>query len=129
MAQATEHVERMNVPMFFITGWYDHATARELESFRTLVASGGPKAREGGKLLVGPWTHTAIDQAKQGDLSFDGAAGEARARRGSSSTSIFAGRRRTAGPMGESAARAPPPGASTRRLARRRRLAGISARV
>jgi predicted acyl esterase len=77
LAAATEHVERMNVPMFFITGWYDHATARELESFRTLLEKGGPRAREGSKLLVGPWTHTGIDQAKQGDLSFDGAAGEA----------------------------------------------------
>jgi predicted acyl esterase len=77
LARAAEHVERMNVPMFFITGWYDHATARELESFRALVAGGGPRAREGSKLLVGPWTHTGIDQANQGDLEFPSAAGEA----------------------------------------------------
>ncbi len=77
LAAAADHVERMDVPMFFITGWYDLGTARELDSFRTLLAQGGPKAREGSKLLVGPWTHTGIDQAQQGDLSFPGAAGEA----------------------------------------------------
>jgi len=77
LARSAEHPERMDVPMFFITGWYDLGTARELESFRTLLDQGGPKAREGSKLLVGPWTHTGIDQAKQGDLEFPGAAGEA----------------------------------------------------
>lgn len=77
LAAAADRPEELDVPMLFVTGWYDHATARELDSFRSIVARGGPKAREGSRLLVGPWNHMGIDRAEQGDLSFPEAAGEA----------------------------------------------------
>ncbi len=77
LAAAAERPEEFDVPMFFITGWYDHATAHELDSFRAITARGGAKARDGTRLLVGPWNHMGIDLAEQGDLAFPAAAGEA----------------------------------------------------
>jgi predicted acyl esterase len=77
IAESLDRPERIGVPMFFITGWYDIGTARELDSFRAIVEHGGPKAREGSRLLVGPWTHMALDKAVQGDMSFPAAVGEA----------------------------------------------------
>jgi predicted acyl esterase len=76
LVESLDRTERLNVPMLFITGWYDLGTRRELDSFRALVERGGPKARDGARLLVGPWNHMGIDRAEQGDLSFPSAAGE-----------------------------------------------------
>ena len=77
LAKRLARPERIDVPMLFITGWFDHATARELDTFRTLLSVGGSNARDGSRLLVGPWHHVAIDQVQQGDLAFPAAAGEA----------------------------------------------------
>jgi putative CocE/NonD family hydrolase len=77
LAASFDRIERLDVPMLFVTGWYDHGTARQLDSFQSLLERGGPKAKTGARLLVGPWNHMGVDQAAQGDLSFPSAAGEA----------------------------------------------------
>lgn len=76
LARTTERPQAIDVPMLVVSGWFDHAVKRTIETFRTIVAEGGPKARAGSRLLVGPWHHTAVDAATQGDLEFPLAAGE-----------------------------------------------------
>lgn len=77
LARLAERPERIDVPVLMITGWFDHGTARQLETFAALRAQGGPRARAESRLLVGPWHHTAVDLADQGSLQFPIAAGEA----------------------------------------------------
>lgn len=76
VARGLEKIDRIDVPMLVVTGWFDHGTTRQLETFGELLAAAGPRARAGSRLLVGPWHHTALDAARQGDLGFAGAAGE-----------------------------------------------------
>jgi predicted acyl esterase len=76
LARSTERWSRIDVPMLLVTGWYDHGTARHLECFELLAAKGGRVAREQSRLLVGPWHHTAVDEARQGVVAYPAAAGE-----------------------------------------------------
>lgn len=71
-----ERYERIEVPMLVITGWYDHGTTRQLETFELLLAKGGERTREASRLLVGPWHHTALDEEEQGEVAYPGAVGE-----------------------------------------------------
>jgi predicted acyl esterase len=75
LAKLAETPAAIDVPVLMVTGWFDHGTARQIETFRTLLAEGGPRVRAQSRLMVGPWHHTAVDLAEQGDLSFPGAAG------------------------------------------------------
>jgi predicted acyl esterase len=68
--------ERINVPMLLITGWYDPGVATQMRAFKVLRAQAGEATRRHTKMLVGPWHHTAIGQARQGALEFPGAVGE-----------------------------------------------------
>ena len=77
LARLAERPAAIDVPMLLITGWFDHGTERQIDTFNTLLAEGGPAARAGSRLLIGPWHHTAVDAAAQGDLQFPLAAGEA----------------------------------------------------
>ena len=61
------------VPCLFITGWWDNYPDLVLETFEDIVARGGPAAREGSRLLIGPWDHVSIGLAKQGAATFEGA--------------------------------------------------------
>ena len=72
----SDQVERVNVPTFVITGWYDHGTERQLGTFGALLERAGPVTREHTNLLVGPWEHVAVGKAEQGVLRYDEAAGE-----------------------------------------------------
>jgi len=68
--------EQINVPMLHISGWYDHETDLSLAVAADVQAHGGESARGRQKVLVGPWSHSAVGKAEQGELSFPGAAGE-----------------------------------------------------
>ncbi len=70
----TDRPERITVPCLLITGWWDNHPARILATFDAIGSKGGPGAREGSKLLVGPWDHVGVGVAEQGALRFDGAA-------------------------------------------------------
>jgi putative CocE/NonD family hydrolase len=70
----------LDVPLLFITGWYDLVTAQTIDFFLDLRRRGGPRAKAHSRLLIGPWHHTAVDQRRQGQEAFpeaDGAATEA----------------------------------------------------
>lgn len=65
--------EQIEVPCLVITGWFDLFPDLVLKTFEDIVAKGGERAKAHSKLILGPWTHTAVGLAKQGDLDFEGA--------------------------------------------------------
>jgi putative CocE/NonD family hydrolase len=46
------HIEKVRVPAFIITGWYDNFAESDLEAFAALSARAG-----GHRIVVGPWGH------------------------------------------------------------------------
>jgi hypothetical protein len=53
-----EKYDRIQVPAYFVSGWYDnlvHETFRNFKGFRE--HGGSREARQGTKILVGPWIH------------------------------------------------------------------------
>jgi len=77
--EAESRPEELEVPLL-VTGWFDLVTSGTLRFFADLRARGLGAARRDSRLLVGPWHHTAIDQARQGQLAYPAAAGEAACR-------------------------------------------------
>jgi predicted acyl esterase len=73
--RATWSPEAIEVPCLFITGWWDHFPDRIIETFEAVVREGGPAARAGSMLVVGPWDHVSVGLEAQGDLRFPAAAG------------------------------------------------------
>jgi predicted acyl esterase len=65
---------RINVPCLMISGWWDNFPRGVVEQFNDLLKQGSGKATDS-KLVMGPWAHTAIDVAAQGDLKFEKTAG------------------------------------------------------
>jgi len=67
----------INVPMFMIGGWYDHATEEVLESFEGIRTQSAVTVRAQQKLLMGPWTHntTANGALNVGALAYPEAQG------------------------------------------------------
>ena len=66
----------INVPMFMIGGWYDHATEEVLESFEGMRTQSTLTVRSQQKLLMGPWTHSTASggQANAGELYYPASA-------------------------------------------------------
>lgn len=63
----------IDIPMLHVTGWYDHETIqtiREMDALRCGAAPGGVGRQ---KLLIGPWSHSHIGQATQGQRSYPAA--------------------------------------------------------
>lgn len=67
----------IDIPLLHITGWYDHETLQTVREFRDIQTAGGPNARGQQWLLIGPWSHSAIDLEAQNELAYPAAAGEA----------------------------------------------------
>jgi predicted acyl esterase len=74
---STFYPDSINVPMFMIGGWYDHATEEVLKSFEGIRTQSPMAVRTQHKLLMGPWTHnsTANGAAAIGELNYLQAAG------------------------------------------------------
>jgi len=70
------HYEQITVPAFHMVGWYDIFLDGSLRNFSGMRERGGsPTAKDGQKLVLGPWTHTAPDAGRMlpsqsGDLDF-----------------------------------------------------------
>ncbi len=76
LANSFDQVASVNVPILMITGWYDHAAARQLDTFEALHDSSGPVTQENANILIGPWHHSAIGKSVQGALEYPSAEGE-----------------------------------------------------
>lgn len=69
--------ERITVPAYLASGWYDVQLPGTLSNYVGMKARGGSKAaRSESKLLIGPWIHTVELSQQAGELNFGlGAAG------------------------------------------------------
>lgn len=63
---STFYPASIQVPMFMIGGWYDHATEEVLESFEGIRTQSATPVRSLQKLLMGPWTHNTTANAPLG---------------------------------------------------------------
>ncbi|MCB9893676.1 MAG: CocE/NonD family hydrolase [Planctomycetes bacterium] len=63
------HPEKTQVPCLMISGWWDNYPRDVVEQYADIIAKGSGKAKES-KLVMGPWSHTAIDMPEQGDLKY-----------------------------------------------------------
>jgi putative CocE/NonD family hydrolase len=67
----TEHLGKIDLPVFQQSGWYDpYATAilRQGQTLRATAASA--QARAGQKMMVGPWAHAIPDGSRLGEIDF-----------------------------------------------------------
>lgn len=57
-----EHPEAVMVPALNIGGWFDHCLASVIDAYQSMRKSGGTEsAREGQRLIIGPWNHTSYE--------------------------------------------------------------------
>jgi putative CocE/NonD family hydrolase len=70
--------DRFEVPALHLTGWYDTLVKGTLENFRGLAEKAATeRARQGQRLIVGPWTHSrpTPESTSIGDVDFGPDAG------------------------------------------------------
>ena len=72
----TYRPERVAVPMLLVAGWWDHFPDEVLQTYTDLRARSAESVRAHHRLLMGPWDHMSIGQARQGEWSFPAAAPE-----------------------------------------------------
>ncbi len=61
---------RIRVPTFNLTGWYDQTTTAVAASFNNMRQYGPAGLRDHHKLMIGPWTHSALFRTAQGQLTY-----------------------------------------------------------
>jgi putative CocE/NonD family hydrolase len=66
----TYRPEALDLPMLFVTGWWDHFPDEILTMFADVRSRAGAQARQDSRLIVGPWTHMGVDLLRQGGLEF-----------------------------------------------------------
>jgi len=72
-----ERHDRVQVPALNVGGWYDIFLDGTLRNFTGVRAHGTTaEARNGSRLLVGPWTHTTPPLAQSGAIDFGLSAGQ-----------------------------------------------------
>ena len=52
-----EQIEKIDVPIFHYASWYDRYTDAQSRLFNAIRERGGERARESGRLQLGPWLH------------------------------------------------------------------------
>jgi hypothetical protein len=62
--------DRVRVPTFNLSGWYDQCSEQVISSFESIVKYGPADLRGSHKLMLGPWTHGGGFQTKQGELTY-----------------------------------------------------------
>jgi uncharacterized protein len=58
------------VPTFNIAGWYDQVSQATINNYVGMATYGPAEHRNHHKLMMGPWVHGGLFQAKQGELIF-----------------------------------------------------------
>lgn len=71
---STDDPDSITVPMLLIGGWFDHDPDGVMRAFEDLRARSAPAVRSEHLLMMGPWTHSGVDRAEQGDLTYPDAA-------------------------------------------------------
>ncbi|MCC6315328.1 MAG: CocE/NonD family hydrolase, partial [Thermomicrobiales bacterium] len=72
-----DRYDRVRAPALNIAGWYDIFLSGSIRNFTGVRERGAtPEAREGSRLLIGPWTHTTPPLAQSGAVDFGIRAGQ-----------------------------------------------------
>ena len=69
----TDYPEEFAVPMLMIGGWFDHYPDHVIRGFHDIVERSDPNVRDQHRFIYGPWTHSGIDEAEQGELEYPNA--------------------------------------------------------
>lgn len=73
--------DKITVPSFHETGWYDGCGWSQFENFNNLQQRGGtPVARQGQHIIIGPWEHSLEQKSALGDFHWGASASGAGAR-------------------------------------------------
>lgn len=67
-------ITSVRIPMLHVTGWYDHMTDTTLGEMQRVQSGGAAGAAGKQKALIGPWSHSHVSDAQQGQLSYPDAA-------------------------------------------------------
>lgn len=51
------HLQGIDMPMLFLTGWFDGARDGTFDNFNEIMANGTETARKNSRIIVGPWVH------------------------------------------------------------------------
>jgi len=67
-----ENLAHVNVPVLHLDGWYDmRDVSATLKNYnRLLHEAGSTAARQGQRVVIGPWAHAGYDKRKIGDIDF-----------------------------------------------------------
>ncbi len=71
----SNYPEEIAVPMLLISGWFDHFPDDVIRAFYDLREKSATSVRAQHKLLMGPWLHTELGKAQQGQLTFSSSVG------------------------------------------------------
>jgi putative CocE/NonD family hydrolase len=73
--QLTDFPDKFAVPMLLCSGWFDHYPSDVIRAFTDMQAMSNAGVRTAHKLIMGPWSHSALGDPEQGELLFPEAAG------------------------------------------------------
>jgi len=73
----SNYPDEIAVPMLLISGWYDHFPDDVIRAFYDLRTKSALAVRQQHKLIMGPWLHTEVGKAEQGQLTYPNAVGVA----------------------------------------------------
>lgn len=71
----SNYPEEIAVPMLLISGWFDHFPDDAIRAFYDLRTQSAAPVRPQHRLVMGPWLHTEVGKAQQGQLAYPNAAG------------------------------------------------------
>lgn len=63
-------LERVQVPVLHISGWYDDAQRATPMNFSGMRARGAPGARDRQRMVIGPWPHAINSASRLGEVDF-----------------------------------------------------------
>jgi putative CocE/NonD family hydrolase len=72
---ANDYGDQIAVPILMASGWFDHYPPQIVRDFRDLQLHSDPAVRNKHKIVIGPWSHTTMNQARQGQMDFPLAVG------------------------------------------------------
>lgn len=69
---ALQYIENIEVPMAFVSGWYDAYAKGTIRAFQAVRRFAGKAAKSSARLRIGPWTDNqdGIGQRRQGEFIF-----------------------------------------------------------
>ncbi len=68
---SNDFADEIQVPMLLISGWWDLNPDGVIASFNDLATNSHPDVRDQHRLMMGPWSHTTVDEAEQGEWVFE----------------------------------------------------------